>query len=160
MAAPKWCDTPALKAHWQKPWTVPLDARKARKFKQRCWNNGYLSPHFTRKECGSKDGTAIPESLRTEAQRQAFHLEDYRHRRGDRPIGILSFYRSPPHNAAVNGASNSQHLKARAVDFEELQPLDPVEEVWGNGGIGTVGSSTGSVRHADSRRGAARWVYA
>jgi zinc D-Ala-D-Ala carboxypeptidase len=156
MAAPAWCDTPALRDHWERPWTVPLSKIRARKFKKRCWEHGYLSPHFTRAECGSKDGTAIPSNLRGNAQRQAFHLERYRHKRGDRPIGILSFYRSPSHNAAVGGASASQHVQARAVDFVELQPYTPVEQVWGNGGIGTY---QGAVRHADCRRGAARWTY-
>ena len=156
MAVPQWADTPALKEHWNRPWKVPLNRLRARKFKKRLWEAGYLSPHFTRAEAGSKDGTPIPSSLRHAAQRQAFHMERYRHLRGDRPIHILSWYRSPSHNAAVGGASQSQHLQARAVDFAELQPLSVVEQVWSNGGIGTY---QGAVRHADSRRGAARWTY-
>lgn len=35
----------------------------------------------------------------------------------DRPILIVSGYRSPEHNKAVGGAKNSQHMEGRAADI-------------------------------------------
>jgi zinc D-Ala-D-Ala carboxypeptidase len=164
---PDWLTTEAQRRHWREPWTVDLDPDRARPFKQKLWDHGYLSPNYTRDECKSKDGRAIPAALRRKAQRQAFHLERVRHECGDKPLPVLSFYRSPQHNAAVGGASQSQHVRARASDIEEAvrQRLGPrrfdkaCHRVFENGGIGTQSTATGPVRHVDSRPGAARWVY-
>lgn len=167
MAAPKWLNTPAQRRHWHEPWNVPLDPDKARPFKQKLWDHGYLSPHYTRAECKSKDGKAIPKKLRRAAQRQALHLERVRHRCGDRPLPTLSFYRSPEHNVAEGGASKSQHVQARASDIEEAVRLRlggrkfdaACHHVFEHGGIGTQGTLSGPVRHVDSRSVAARWTY-
>jgi hypothetical protein len=165
--SPNWCDTPTLRRYWEHPWTVPLSRFKARKFKRRLWSHGLLSPHYTRDEAACKDGTAVPRSLRGPAQRQAFHLERVRHLRGDRSLPILSWYRTPSYNASVGGASESQHVKARAGDIEEstrqhlggTQFDNACEVVFANGGIGSQTVVGGPVRHVDSRRGPARWVY-
>lgn len=166
MQPPKWLKTKAQRNHWNRPWTVPLDPEKARPFKQLLWDHGYLSPNFTRKEAASKDGRAIPKKLRRAAQRQAFHMERVRHECGDKSIGVLSWYRSPQHNAAVGGATLSQHVKARACDVSSSVISGIGRDTWNracervfrNGGIG-IDRATGEVRHVDSRRGAARWFY-
>lgn len=159
---PKWCDTPALRKHWKEPWTVPIDGRKARKFKKRLRNHGLLSPHFSIKECSSKDGVRIPDSILGAAQRQAFRMEKYRHAIGDRPISFLSWYRSPQHNANVGGASQSRHMKADATD-RRFENNTLVKRIWNTGGIGWEGPGVGrgAILHADSRPGPGRaeWAY-
>jgi hypothetical protein len=161
MAAPAWCDTPALREHWNRPWTVPPDGRKARKFKRRCWEHGFLSPNFTRRECASRDGTPIPSSLRGPAQKQAFRMEKYRHALGDRPVGFLSWYRSAADNARVGGASSSQHMKASATDARFT--VGTAQRIWKTGGIGWEGPGVGrgAILHTDSRPGGylAQWAY-
>ena len=158
-APPDWCDTPELREHWNRPWRVPTDGRKARVFKRRLRKHGLLSPNFSIKEA-SFAGTnpdALPEDKIGRAQVQAFHLERLRHANGDRPLGILSWYRSPSHNAAVGGASASRHMSGDACDFADTQDYSTCERIWGNhGGLGTY---QGRVRHADCRGYAARWSY-
>lgn len=146
-------------------WTYPYGrlAQRSRKFKRFCWRHGYLSPNFTREEWASKDGTAVPVSLRQNAQRQAFKCERLRHALGDKPLGALSYYRSPAHNAAVGGASQSRHMAADACDwsvetinrFGRDKFIRAVERIWKNDGIGTY---PGGNIHTDARGYRARWT--
>lgn len=75
----------------------------------------------------------------------------------DRPMIVLSAYRSPQHNRAVGGASRSQHLLARAYDIS-MANHDPAAFVaaaraCGFTGIGTypdqnfIHIDTGPERH-------------
>ena len=145
---------------WKKPWT--RRARHSRSFKRFCWKHGYVSPHWSRPEWASKDGTAVPDSLRKNAQRQAFKCELLRHKLGDRPLGALSYYRSPAHNAAVGGASQSRHMQADACDwdvgtvnsFGRDKFLGLCEQIWGGNGIGIY---PGGNIHTDARPYRARW---
>src|SRR5688572_1382683 len=100
---------------WKHPWSV--FARRSKLFKRWVWKHGYVSPHYSRQEWASKDGTPVPGDLRGNAQRQAFTLERLRHRLGDKPLGGISYYRSPAHNRAVGGATSSRHMQADATDF-------------------------------------------
>jgi uncharacterized protein YcbK (DUF882 family) len=150
---------PRLMRH---PWKVSLSRVRAPRFKAALWRAGYVSPNWTRREWASKDGTAVPDHLRHNAQRQAFRLERLRHRLGDRAVTGISYYRSPAHNAAVGGATNSRHLKADATDFSTQEQdrhgrtrfRDAVYRIWRSNGIGTY--STGAM-HADSRHRYTRW---
>jgi zinc D-Ala-D-Ala carboxypeptidase len=125
--------------------------------------NGYLSPNFTLREAASKDGTPIPRRLLRKARNHAFNLEVLRHRLGDVSMPVLSWYRSPAHNAAVGGASRSQHMNAVATDFTSgwvervgrTRVLREGERVFSNGGMGVY--PAGSV-HFDSRGFRARWT--
>ena len=82
------------------------------------------SPHLSWKELACKDGTPYPEKWRTtRAVKLATVFETIRSAFGDRPITILSAYRSPPHNRKIGGARNSQHMEGRALD---LKPPDGV----------------------------------
>lgn len=145
---------------WKRPWT--RFARRLPGFKRFCWRHGFVSPHYTRQEWASKDGTPVPRHLRKNAQRQAFNLERLRHALGDKPLGGLSYYRSPRHNAAVGGASQSRHMSADATDFSvetinrfgRTRFLNECYRIWKNGGVGTY--SSGSA-HTDSRGYPARW---
>lgn len=164
---PGWLTTPGMKYYWDRPWEVPLSAFKARRFKRRLWKHGRVSVNYSRREAACKNGTPVPRRLRRSVQRHAFYLERVRHRCGDRALPILSWFRTRRYNAEVGGASESQHVKARATDIAEetrqalgASAFDAVcQSVFRNGGIGTQGSAGGPVRHVDSRRGAARWIY-
>jgi len=162
MDIPAWCNTKSLREHWLKPWTVPIDGRRARIFKRRLWEHGYLSPNFTRRECASDDGVKIPEEFRGPAQRQAFRMERYRHATGDNPVSFLDWYRSPRENAASGGASESQHMRACATD-RRFSETTLVKKIWSTGGLGWEGPGVGhgAVLHTDSRPGPGRaeWSY-
>jgi hypothetical protein len=170
MAVPKWItgDLPPgisgalMRGFWREPWTLPVDRddetprdRAARVFLRRCWRHGLVTPHFTRQEAASHDGRPVPNDLRRPCQTQGIRLEQLRHELG-KPVRILSWYRSPEHNQSVGGASQSQHLFARACDFPDTLPYDICRRIWRNGGIGTY---QGRVRHADARGSYAEWSY-
>lgn len=146
--------------YWIRPWT--LRARSSSGFKTWLLGHKYLSPHFTLTEARCKDGTAVPSGLRKAAQRHAFQLERLRHRLGDKPIAITSWYRTPTHNRRVGGASASKHLEALATDHPVawLQMLGrsfvmtQAEVVFRSGGLGRY--SNGSI-HTDSRGYRSRW---
>ena len=147
---------------WQRPWDDA--ASKSAKFRELCWNNGFASPHFERKEtsCHDPQNTGVPGNLRANAQRQAFNLEKLRHELGDKPLPILSWYRTPAWNAKVGGASQSRHMQADAVDFT-VQTVNgfgsskfdqTCDRLFANGGFGTYPAGS---RHVDSRGTRARW---
>jgi len=158
---PKWLP-PEHWERWRKPWTD--QASNSPKFRELCWNHGFASPHFERKEtaCHDAQNTPVPGNLRTNAQRQAFNLERLRHELGDKPLPILSWYRTPAHNTAVGGASQSRHMQADATDFTTqtvngfgASRFDAAcDKVYSNGGFGRYPSGS---RHGDSRGSRARW---
>ena len=86
-----------------------------------------LSPHFTLEELTDSqtavrrgiDNTPSPAVLAS-LKRTALGLEDVRARLGV-PILISSGYRSPALNAAIGGATGSQHMAGQAADFTAPQ---------------------------------------
>lgn len=117
--------------------------------------DGKVSKHFRVREFASKDGAdkvLIDDDLVT-------LLEDIREAAGGKAITINSGYRSPEHNAAVGGVSNSQHVKGTAADIvvEDTDPLTVgqiAEYILGNrGGIGVYQTFT----HVDTRANKSRW---
>jgi GH25 family lysozyme M1 (1,4-beta-N-acetylmuramidase) len=148
--------------NWQNPWK-PAAAQSA-EFRDVCWKHGYLTPHFKRKEAACHDpaNTAVPSSLRANAQRHAFNLERLRHRLGDKPLPLLSWYRTPTWNRHVGGVINSRHLQADACDFtvQTVQSFGlgrfdaACDRVFAKGGFGRYASGS---RHGDSRGSRARW---
>lgn len=164
---PSWLQGDHEKELWRKPWTVSPSSPQSADFKKRLWDHGFASPHLTRREAGSKDGTPVPDRLRHKCQYHAFKLERVRHECGDKPMTPLSWYRSPSHNANVGGVSNSQHLEAWATDWDDATRArlggekfdNAMERAFANGGRGYVGRTGGPVRHVDN--GTQRtWVYA
>lgn len=147
---------------WQRPWE-PAAATSA-DFRALCWKHGYLSPNFMRKEAASHDpsNTDVPRRLKARAQRHAFALERLRHALGDKPLPVLSWYRTPAWNRRVGGASRSRHMQADATDFSSQTVRsfgirrfdDACEQVYDAGGFGRYASGS---RHGDSRGVRARW---
>lgn len=74
---------------------------------------GQLSKNFSRDEFRSHDGAPGYDTVDAELLRILQELRDY----WGRAIVILSGHRSPSHNAAVGGATDSQHLYGRAADI-------------------------------------------
>ena len=117
--------------------------------------DGKVSKHFRVREFASKDGAdkvLIDDDL-------VSLLEDIREAAGGKAITINSGYRSPEHNAAVGGVSNSQHVKGTAADIvvEGTDPLTvgQIAEHYLNkkGGIGVYQTFT----HVDTRTTRSRW---
>jgi uncharacterized protein YcbK (DUF882 family) len=107
---------------------------------------GDLSQHFSRREFDCHDGSmAHPEPRLIEC------LELLRSLLGDRPIHIVSGYRTPAWNRHVGGARNSQHLYNRAADIPRgLAHVDDAKRA----GFTGIGVANGWVVHVDVRPGA------
>lgn len=76
------------------------------------------SEHLSWLELKCKDGSPYPsEWRRNRAIILSGVFELIRGRCGNKPIQVLSAYRSPSHNKRVGGATNSQHLHGRALDL-------------------------------------------
>lgn len=83
-----------------------------------------LSDHFTLKEL-TASATAERKGIKNVASAAvldtliltADRMEKVRQLLGDKPITVLSGYRSPEVNAAVGGSRNSAHMSGHAVDF-------------------------------------------
>lgn len=101
------------------------------------------APHFTWIELGSP-----PSSLRPNARRLARALEALRNRAGDRPLRVLSGYRTAAHNRAVGGAPQSWHLRALAADIPGGYAT--VDDALACGFTG-IGVRDGKVVHVDLR---------
>jgi uncharacterized protein YcbK (DUF882 family) len=122
----------------------------------------FKSKYFNLNEFNSKDGAPMPENVKKNIQDLAKNLDVVREELNT-PIRINSGYRSPAHNSAVGGVSNSYHTKGMAGDFvasgytpaqvaqvlEDLIKRKKIKE----GGIGIYSSWV----HYDTRGTKARW---
>ncbi len=78
------------------------------------------SPHLTWDELACKDRmqTTYPLDWReTRGATLAKVFEAIRAAAGNRPLTVLSAYRTAEHNRRVGGAANSQHVQGRALDL-------------------------------------------
>ena len=77
------------------------------------------SEHLYWAELDCHDGTPYPrEWYEDRAVPLSILFEDIRHLLGDRPIVILSAFRTPEYNRRIEGsATNSQHVHGRALDM-------------------------------------------
>lgn len=76
------------------------------------------STHLSWNELKCKDGTFYPIEWRgNRAIELANVFEMIRIECGQRPIKVLSAYRSPEHNRKIGGALHSQHMQGRALDL-------------------------------------------
>jgi len=112
-----------------------------------------VSAHFTLIEFASRDG----------ADKVIIHdalpplLEAIREASGGRPLHINSGYRSPAHNSAVGGATNSRHKTGQAADIT-VRGLSPrqvyrIAKRLNPGGLGKYNSFT----HVDIQGNNRRW---
>lgn len=78
--------------------------------------------YFTPRELlylGGEDNSFPPESLWPNIVSTALFADLIRHEYGH-PLRIGSAYRSPTYNAAIGGASQSQHVQFRALDLAPI----------------------------------------
>jgi zinc D-Ala-D-Ala carboxypeptidase len=66
---------------------------------------------------GFSGGKVAPATVRENVRRLMYKLEAVRKKAGNRPITIVSGFRSISHNQSVRGASNSQHMYGDAADI-------------------------------------------
>ena len=121
-----------------------------------------LTENFNLSEFKCRDGTDVPEELMENVQLLADNLQVLRDH-VDRPIRIISGYRTPTYNRKIGGARKSQHMLAKAADIkiagmasgeikrllEDLIKLDRMH----SGGVGLYKTFT----HYDVRGRNARW---
>jgi uncharacterized protein YcbK (DUF882 family) len=77
---------------------------------------GQLTTDFNAAEFACGDGTVVPDHLMKNVRTLANNLQVLRDVIG-MPITINSGYRTDAHNKAIGGATNSQHLLAKAADI-------------------------------------------
>jgi hypothetical protein len=76
------------------------------------------SPNLWWSELACRDGVEYPAAWRRDrAVLLALEFEVLRWMCGNRPLRVLSGYRTPAHNIRVGGARDSQHLAGRALDL-------------------------------------------
>jgi hypothetical protein len=125
-------------------------------------SNKKLSTNFDWYEFESHDGAVMPEDVKKNIQSLVKELEVLR-LAINKPMKISSGYRSPEQNKAVDGKSQSYHLKGMAVDFyvpgmTTKQVRDVIERLISErkmkqGGIGKYNTWV----HYDNRGTKARW---
>ncbi len=123
-----------------------------------------LTTNFSKMEFESRDGAPMPPDVLQNIQELAENLQIVRDYLGE-PIHISSGYRSPTHNAAVGGVSDSQHLLGKAADismknYTAKNLVVIFERLINNGSIkqGGVGLYNGFV-HYDIRGTKSRWNF-
>lgn len=92
------------------------------------YSNG-PSRHLSWKELACKDGTPYPKEFVRDGRvaQLADTFEHIRHLCGDKPIKVLSAYRTPTWNRKIGGAPKSQHLEGRALDLRPPQGLSVLQ---------------------------------
>jgi zinc D-Ala-D-Ala carboxypeptidase len=145
------------------PWTAR--ARRSPAVRQWCQKHGYITPHFSWASYACQDGTPVPPSLRPNAIKLHWKLEEMRHILGDVPMNVDGPYRTIAHNRQVGGAPDSRHTHADGADFFAGQvdgwpggrsrALAVANRVFGDGGLGNENSGT---LHVDARGYKARFV--
>ena len=123
---------------------------------------GQLTTNFNVSEFTCKDGTAVPPDLLGNVKTLATNLQALRDALG-KPVKISSAHRTIAHNKAVGGASNSQHLYAKAADIvvSGMTPHEVKKQIesliktgkMAEGGIGLYNSFV----YYDVRGSKARW---
>ena len=152
-AAPKDSDTPLAAVHKaflpKVGWVTSSDRI-------------HLGGHFSWGEF-TKELSRVPQNTKVvdNIYRLADYLEDVRKLFGNPSILINSGYRPPVVNAAVGGASNSQHVYGAAADIviSGYRPHEVYKRLnqW-HGSKGGLGNSS-SFTHIDLRGYQARWNY-
>lgn len=121
-----------------------------------------LTENFSLHEFRCKDGTDVPDELMSCVQELAENLQVLRDHI-QKPIVIISGYRSPKYNRKIGGARRSQHMSAKAADIivKGMTPDEVKAEIvqlikdgkMKKGGVGLYTTFT----HYDVRGRNARW---
>ena len=83
---------------------------------------------FDELACHDDARTPYPEPWReTRLLRLAALFENLRKHCGDKPLTVLSAYRTPEHNRAVGGRPRSQHVEGRALDVATPREMSAPE---------------------------------
>jgi len=98
-----------------------------------------IGDFFALSEMASKDGS--DEVL---VHHALMALLDAVRRRAGRPVTINSGYRSPTHNRAIGGATNSYHMRGMAADIvvpgKTTAEIAAIARSLGAGGVGVYGN--------------------
>ena len=123
---------------------------------------GDLTENFSLHEFRCKDGTDVPPELIENVTFLAKNLQILR-QKIDKPMRIVSGYRTPEYNRKVKGSRRSMHLLAKAADLrvsgmtsDELHAVisDAIKkDLIAPGGLGWYPSFV----HYDTRGRNARW---
>jgi uncharacterized protein YcbK (DUF882 family) len=121
-----------------------------------------LTSNFKLSEFKCRDGTEVPPDMRESVQLLAENLQVLRDTL-NRPIRVISGYRSPTYNTKIGGAKKSQHMLAKAADIK-IKGMSPpevkaeIEKLIKSGDMhaGGVGLYT-TFTHYDIRGRNARW---
>jgi len=123
---------------------------------------GDLTRNFSLHEFACRDGSAVPLELINNVTLLAKNLQVLRDHI-QRPITVISGYRSPSYNSKIGGARKSQHMVAKAGDLKVagmhpdevraaiLHLIDTGKMM--QGGVGRYTTFT----HYDVRSRKARW---
>jgi uncharacterized protein YcbK (DUF882 family) len=76
-----------------------------------------VTDHFDSAEFACRDGRLYPDIWIEDRLRPLCQQLEVLRAAIDRPIVIISGYRSPEWNGRVHGAKNSQHMEGRAADI-------------------------------------------
>lgn len=121
-----------------------------------------LTNNFSLHEFRCKDGTDVPNELIDHVRELAENLQVLRDHI-QKPIIVISGYRSPKYNRKIGGARRSQHMSAKAADIivKDMTPDEVKAEIvqlikdgkMKKGGVGLYTTFT----HYDVRGRNARW---
>jgi len=121
-----------------------------------------LTKNFRLSEFKCRDGSDVPEDLLDNVQLLCENLQVLRDHL-EKPIRVISGYRSPKYNRRIGGAKRSQHMQAKAADIKVsgMSPSEVKAEIvklikegkMMSGGIGLYTTFT----HYDVRGRNARW---
>ena len=121
-----------------------------------------LTNNFSLHEFRCKDGTDVPDELIDHVRELAENLQVLRDHI-QKPIIVISGYRSPKYNRKIGGARRSQHMSAKAADIivKDMTPDEVKAEIvqlikdgkMKKGGVGLYTTFT----HYDVRGRNARW---
>jgi len=122
-----------------------------------------LEKNFSLKEFKCRDGTDVPEELMDNVKLLARNLQVIREHL-EKPIRIISGYRTKRYNTRIGGARRSQHMLAKAADLKVMgvtprELKEVIEKLIKDGLIvkGGVGLYKTFV-HYDVRGRNARWL--
>lgn len=79
------------------------------------------SKNLSWKELACKDGTPYPEEWRNNRAIQLAEVFEYIREQWNKPIVVVSAYRTKSWNIKIGGAKGSQHLEGRALDLKPPQ---------------------------------------